>query len=327
MRVLITGAAGFLGRALVDACLQQGWEVRAAVRRHRGEPWPRGVEELVGDLTDQDFVQRSVSQVHGVIHAAARVTTTGSWEDFASVNVRATMALLQAARSAGVGTFVHVSSLSVYDVPADNSTLTENSSYESETNARGHYSRSKLAADRAVLWEARQGAPALVLRPGLLWGPGRQPPLARQIVAWRDWRFVLARKDYPLPLSHVRSVALAAVRGLEKGTVVTGRAFNVVDVHVPQKVWLDAYRELTGVRWRPVYLPVRLVAASARAVEGTLRLLGRRSPLTYHQVARATRRAYYECASAESLLGWQPRTTWREDLREVLQSLQSSRGE
>ncbi len=323
MKVLITGAAGFLGKALVDECLRCGWEVRASVHSRIDRPWPEVVEEIVGDLTDAEFVRQAVSQVHAVINAAARVSTMGSWEEFAAINVRAPIALLQAAQAAGARTFIHVSSLSVYDIPTDNYTVTETGPYESESKARGHYSRSKLAADRAILWEARRGAPALVLRPGLLWGPGRQPPLARQSVAWKGWRFVLARKDYPLPLSHVRSVALAAVRALEKSEAVIGRAFNLVDVHVPQKLWLDAYCELAGVRWRPVYLPVGLAAVSARAAEGLLGLLGRRSPVTYHQVARATRRAYYDCRNAERLLGWKPRPLWREDLREVLESVKS----
>lgn len=327
MKVLVTGAAGFLGRALVEECVRRGWEVRALVRRPGSHSWPERVEEFVGDLTEQECVQQCVPRVQGVIHAAARVSTVGSWEEFASVNVRATMALVEASQSAGVEAFVHVSSLSVYAIPNDNYTVNETAPYESESNARGHYSRSKLAADRAVLWEAKQGAPAVVLRPGLLWGPGRQPPLARQSVLWKRWRFVLARKNYPLPLSHVRSVASAAVRALEKGGAVAGRALNVVDAHVPQKLWLDKYRELTGAGWRPVYLPVGLIAWTARGLESALSFLGRRSPLTYHQVVRATRHAFYECTEAERLLGWKPRTQWQEDLREVLESLKSLRVE
>jgi len=323
VKVLVTGAAGFLGSALVEAFRGREWEVRAFVRPGRQRSWPEGVEEFVGDLCEVSCVRDAVAGTQAVVHAAARVSTTGTWEEFASINVRATMDLLQAARQAGVQRFVHMSSLSVVAVPRDGYTVIDESPYEDESRARGNYSRSKLAADRLALWEARQGAPVVVLRPGLLWGPGRRPPLARQSFLWKGYRFLLARPDYPLPLSHVRSVAQAAVCAVESGPEAVGRAFTVVDVHVPQQAWLEAYREAMGEWWRPVYLPVRLMELVARTAEVGFRILRRRPPVTAHQVARATYRAWYDCRSAQTVLGWQPRTDWRRDLQEVVESLKS----
>ena len=87
-------------------------------------------ERCVGDLRDTDALARAVDGVDWVIHAGARVSTSGPWEEFEAVNVRATEALIERAAAAGVRRVVHVSSLSVYAVPADGATITEDSAYD-----------------------------------------------------------------------------------------------------------------------------------------------------------------------------------------------------
>lgn len=321
MRVLITGAAGFLGSALVREAMSCGLAVRALTRSGAGRLGGEAIEVFEGDLCDPAVAPAALSGVDAVIHAAARVSTTGSWEEFAEINVRATARLLEQARLDGVRRFVHVSSLGVFDVPSDGAVITGSSPYEKETRARGHYSRSKLAADRLVLWEASRGAPAVVLRPGLLFGPTRHPPLARQVIRWRRWCFLLARPDYPLPLSHIDSVARAAVLALSAGEHVIGKAYTVVDAHAPQAAMVEIHQRATGATWRPVYLPVRMVAQAARVAERVLATVGKRSPITYHQVCRATFRAFYECSDAERDLGWRPREDWRQDVEQAIASV------
>ncbi len=321
MKVLITGAAGFLGQALVRTALAQGLSVRVLTRTPHEAFARMGLEVVVGDLVDPALPRVAVVGVDAVIHAAARVSTSGSWEEFAEVNIRATGRLLDASRLAGVRRFVHVSSLSVFDVPDDGAVITEASSYECESRARGHYSRSKLAADRLVLWEAKRGAPAVVLRPGLLFGPGRRPPLARQVIAWRRYRLLLARRDYPLPLSHVDSVAQAALLALNADERVIGRAYTIVDAHVPQSAMVEVQKRALGADWQAVYLPVRVVAGAAWIAERALALAGRRSPISYHQVCRATHRTFYDCSAAIRDLRWKPRESWRDDVQGAIASV------
>src|SRR5262249_14563899 len=242
-----------------------------------------GAEIVEGDISDDASVTAAVRGVDAVVHAAARVQTTGPWEAFAEANVRGTRRVIRAAQAAGVGRIIYISSLSVYAVPNDGVTITEDSPYESESDARGHYSRSKLAADRLALFEARLGAPVVVLRPGLLYGPGRRPPAARQSFDVKGFKLVLARPAYLLPLTHVDSVA-AAVHLALGCEAALGKAFTIVDENVRQSTHLESYRRASGERWRPLFLPVGLVAGAALVLERTLRVARRRSPVTYHQV-------------------------------------------
>lgn len=320
MKVLVTGANGFLGQAIVRRLLAEGWSVRAMLRPGRTLE-TANVEIVEGDLCDEASIGAAVQGVDAVVHCGARVATTGKWEEFAEANIRGTRRVIRAARAAGARRIVHISSLSVYDVPSDGVTITEDSPFESEANGRGHYSRSKLAADRLALWEGQHGAPVVVLRPGLLYGPGKRPPLARQTFNASRWKLILARPDYPLPFSHVDNVADAVVRAISAGDEVVGHAFTVVDANVPQRELTTEYRSLAGESWRPFYLPVDLVATAAWFAERILRLARRRSPVTYHQIRRATNRAWYDCSRAEQLLGWRPRIDVREGLTGAFASL------
>jgi nucleoside-diphosphate-sugar epimerase len=313
VKALVTGASGFLGRRVVRRLVQEGIAVRALSRPGRTLPI-EGVETFVGDLTDPDSVAAAVEGMDWVVHAGARVETSGSWEEFAEANVRGTQRVIRAARAAGVDRIVHVSSLSVYAVVADGVTVTEEDAYESEANARGFYSRSKLAADRLALFEAAAGSPVVVLRPGLLYGPGRRPSLARQSRQVNGVHLLLARSRYLLPLAFVDNVADAVLLAA-RAPQATGKAFTIVDENIEQAAYLALYRQAAGEDLRTMYLPVPLVVGAALVLERALRLLRRRSPITPYQVRRATDAAFFDCTRAREVLGWTPRVSVREGLR------------
>lgn len=313
-KLLVTGANGFLGARIVAAALRAGEDVRALTRAGRSENCA-SAEIFTGDLADEASLHAAMQGVDRVIHSAARVATTGAWEEFVEANVRGTRHVIQAARAAGVTSIVHISSLSVYAVDRDGITVTEDSPYESEADGRGMYSRSKLAADRLALYEARQGAPVVVLRPGLLYGPGKRPPLARQSFNANGFKLILARPGYLLPMTHVDNVADAALLAAGCRDAI-GLPFTIVDQNVRQDEYTALYRSASGATWRPVYLPVSAVALAAGFVERGLRLARRRSPVTAHQIRRATDSAFFDCTRAQTVLGWQPRIGLQQGLAE-----------
>src|SRR5437016_5928305 len=116
MKILVTGANGFLGRRIVHRLLEHGLAVRAFVRPGRSQ-YCRDAELFEGDVCDDAAVAAAVAGVDCVVHAAARVDTTGPWEAFAETNIRGTRRVIRAANAAGARRIVHLSSLSVYAVP------------------------------------------------------------------------------------------------------------------------------------------------------------------------------------------------------------------
>jgi nucleoside-diphosphate-sugar epimerase len=168
MKVLVTGATGFVGRAVVAALAADGDEVHAAVRHAPALPFPPGVAvALHGDLAEPLDWAPLLTGIDSVIHLAgiAHAGPGIAEERYDRVNHRATAVLADAARAAGVARFVFVSSIRAQTGPAADHVVTETD----EPRPTDSYGRSKLAAERAV---ARSGVPFTILRPVLVHGPG-----------------------------------------------------------------------------------------------------------------------------------------------------------
>jgi UDP-glucose 4-epimerase len=172
MRVLVTGATGFVGRAVVTALAADGEEVYAAVRTGGSDgplpPFPQGIGvarhgDLAGPVDWAPLLAGIDWVVHlaGIAHAGPGIAE----EHYDRVNHRATAALAKAARTAGVARLVFISSIRAQTGPAADHVVSE----RDEPRPTDPYGRSKLAAERAV---ARSGVPFTILRPVLVYGPG-----------------------------------------------------------------------------------------------------------------------------------------------------------
>jgi nucleoside-diphosphate-sugar epimerase len=317
MRALVTGAAGFLGASVVRRFRSEGVIVRALLRPG-GAQHTDADEVVAADLRSIESLPGAFADVDWVVHAGARVSTTGNWEEFESTNVTATGAVIRMATAAGAKRVVHVSSLSVYAVPHDGAVIREDDAYDDGAGERGFYARSKQAADRLAMDAIRDGAPVSVVRPGLLYGPGRVLPLGRRVIRAGRFLVVLASRGYLLPLAYVDNVA-DAIYLAASGDRAEGRAYTIVDEHVTQREHLETFRELSGDRRIPLYPPLGFVRAAAGAVERAAGLVGRRSPVTRHQVERTLRSATFDAQRAREELGWKPNVSVREAMRRTLE--------
>jgi len=174
MRVLVTGATGFLGSWVIRALIQAGDEPLALVRRGSGREGLRGlaVRTIEGDVLDRASVESAVKLVGAVIHLAGLVSLRRrDHEALVRVNVDGTRNVLEAAAARGLRS-LHTSTIGTIGLTDEPVVLDEGSRISPDQAAAYPYAASKLAAEDIALRLARAGADVVVLNPGLLLGPG-----------------------------------------------------------------------------------------------------------------------------------------------------------
>lgn len=320
LRILVTGATGFLGGAAVHALLQAGHQVRATGRdREKG----RALERLGAffhpvDLRDLSTVAPLLDGVDAALHCAARSTLWGNWKDFVTDNVDVSATLARACSERGVR-LVHVSTPSVYNATGLSLNIPESTPVGPHFDSR--YARSKYLAELQV----RAALPdATILRPRGIYGPGDPsivPKLARALQSGHLPR--LTRHEVHTELTHVRNVAHAARLALERPAP---GVFNVTDgVTIPLWATIDRLADTLSVPRPQRSLPPRLVEAAAALLEAAyhLRPGHPEPPLTASGVRLLTRGLTLDLTRARTILGYVPPVHPNDGLQDALQRLRT----
>lgn len=264
-RVLVTGATGAVGPAVVRALQERGWEVRALVR-HDPPAGLLGDAQLVrGDLRDRASLEHAVEGVDAVVHAAALLHLPFAGpehdSDFRALNVEATRALVEAARGKR---FVFFSTIVVY---GSGGPFTE----ESPVAPANMYARTKVEAERIVL-----AAGGTVLRLSAVYGRRTKGNYATLIRAIERGRFIpIGPGLNHRTLVHDSDVAQATLLALESADAA-GKIYNVTDgtTH-PLHAIIDAIARAVGRKPPRGRIPLLLMRAGAMLVPKLRRLLGK----------------------------------------------------
>jgi nucleoside-diphosphate-sugar epimerase len=276
VKLLVTGANGFLGTALVQALLARGERdircfVRLGGRTNRLESisarYPAAkVEIFAGNLASRGDVGRALTDVDVVYHLAA--TMRGAPADVFKGCVVNSERLIEGIKTAGRGVkVVLVSSFGVYgagDAPGTR-LLTEESPIEPYPERRDVYSHAKIWQEK-LFWEARSklGLPLVVARPGVVYGP-RGAPISSRVGISLFGLFANLGGDNILPLTYVDNCAEAIVQIGREGR--DGEVYNVIDDDLPScSQYLHRYRRDVK-RLRTVRLNYRLLYALSKLVE------------------------------------------------------------
>src|SRR4051812_17154279 len=223
MRVLVTGASGFVGAAVCRQLRDAGHDVAALVRRPGSEP--EGTVAVAGDLTGGDAELAAAvagAAPAAVVHLAAEIASQRDAARIAAVNVEGTRRLVEACRALDAPPRLVFTS-TVVTGDAHGALLTEDAPLPVTTA----YGRSKQEGERLVLGS---GLPAVVLRPSHVYGPGGW--YVDELIARlrRPGRFaVIGRGDNLWDVVHVDDVAAACVAAVERGPA--GAVLHVADDH------------------------------------------------------------------------------------------------
>jgi len=311
--VLVTGGTGFLGRHLVRELQAVGATVRGLSRSPASDAslLAQGVEPVRGDLAEPDGLANAVAAgTAAVFHTAADTSTwSRQRERQARINVEGTRALAAASLRAGVGCFVHTSSVSSFSHLV-HGTLTE------DTPRRGgeswiNYERTKFLGEEAVRSAMRDGLPAVVCHPAHILGPGDTHNWST-LVALIDQRKLPGAPPGSGAFADAREIARAQVVAWQRGRV--GHSYLMGGEHVR---FLDLVARIGAALGRPVpgrATPAMVLKAYAHVLAGIASLRGREPQMTpeaatftCHDLAvdssKAVRELDYRITPIDTLLG------------------------
>lgn len=316
MKVLATGASGFLGRAVVRALQQAGHDVRTLQRRPSGVA---GAEDHLGSVTDPDATAAAVEGVDAVVHMAAKVSLAGDPAEFHAVNVEGTRTLLDAATAAGVTRIVHVSSPSV--AHAGHALQGVGAEPADPAGARGEYARTKAEAELLALGRAGDAASLVVIRPHLVWGPGDTQLIARVLDRARRGRLPLLNGGTALiDSTYVDNAASGIAAALARVDDVSGRAYVLTNGE-PRPVGdlLAGICRASGVRPPRFSVPARVAVAAGALVERVwaVRPGQDEPPMTRFLAEQLSTAHWFDQTEIRRDLHWTPAVSIDEGLRRL----------
>ena len=277
---------------------------------------------MSGSLNDLEACRQLVANAPVGLHIASSLS--GSAAALFSTNVVATRTLLRAVREHPCGRFVLVSSIAVYGTShlKGGAILDESVPLDPKPHNRDPYTFSKITQEQ-VCWDARAdwGLPLVVVRPGMIYGPGRECLSARVGIKVGP---ILVRMGghQPLPYTYVDNCADALVRTVT-APAIDGESFNVTDDELPTGAQLIREQRKRVGPVRTIVLPLWSVAPLARVYTAYSNFSNGQLPpiLTPYRANASWNSLRYSNAKAKTRLGWRCDVSLAAGLTATLDSL------
>jgi len=346
--ILVTGAGGFVGRHLIKSLIERGYQVFALVRQNTDTSTLKevGVSMIFGDLRVEGAVQLP-DGIETIVHLAS--TMKGPWEEYLESTVRGTERLLQAAAHKNVKRFIYMSSISVYEtLSVKSATITEDSPLIKKDLSL--YERSKIEAEKVVEEFIKKGMNCLILRSGVIYGPGGTlfpSRLGLSLGAKRFW--LIGSGKNRIPLVYIENLVEAILKSIQidmsiiaspegakqslveiasspneklgapRNDVVFKHIFNIVDdQNISQNDYLAAIKNSVC----PDLSIVRNsypVAAGVSALLGLLlKLIKKANPFRKIYLNICVKQLNYSNEKAKIIFGWRPPVSGPDALKKTM---------
>lgn len=307
MKVLLTGATGFVGSAVLRRLLRDLHQVRVLVRHgsDRTNLQDLNVQVIEGDLNQPASLVHACDGCDALFHVAADYRLWAPRpEELYQTNVEGTRALMEAAKQACIPRILYTSSVATLGIPGDGRPGDENTPVGLD-DMIGHYKRSKFLAETLVRQMAAEGLPVVIVNPSTPIGPRDIKPtptgrIVRDAMAGRLPAYV----DTGLNVVHVDDVAEGHWLAFERGQI--GERYVLGGHNLSLHELLVQIADIVGrapPRWR---LPHSVVMPIAHVAQAWARLTRTRPIATVEEVHMSKKHMFFSSAKAERELGYAP---------------------
>ena len=325
MKILITGAGGFLGQHTAKLLLAKGHEVYNFSRSNHPALTALGVESFCGDLQNYDDVLKAVSNVDAVFHMASKVGMWGNYADYYAVNVVGTQNIIKSCQESGVEKLVYTSTPSVVFGKDDLINADETQPYP--TAYLTHYAQTKSIAEQELLAANSSNLFTVALRPHLIFGPGDPHLIPRLIEKTRQGKLRQVGDGTNLvDIIYVENAAAAHVQAFEHlgtGSKVNGNAYFIAQ-EKPVQLWSFIGDILAGSDLSLTKRPISAGVAYGlgAVIEGVFKVFGLKNepPMTRFISLQLSKSHYFSHAKAKSDFNYSPEINVEEAVRRTIGS-------
>jgi nucleoside-diphosphate-sugar epimerase len=315
--LLITGATGLVGQNLARRAADAGYNVLAMVRANsdRGALDGVPVRFVEGDLSKPETLPAALADADVVVNAAAHVGDWGPPEKYRAINVVALEHMLIAVERQGrLRRWIQISSQGVYPkghhFGTDETVPPDLSSFDGYTQTKAE---SEVVVNRHV---KEHGLPAVILRPGFIYGPGERHALTRVVEKIQTGKMkLLGPGDRLLNNTYVGNLCDAIMLAIEKPGI-DGETFNIRDERlVTREEFVHTIADYLQKPY-PRHVPERIARIAVGPIEAIARLRGRQTPplLTRAQIKFLTLNLDFSIEKAKRVLGYRPKVDFREGI-------------
>jgi len=303
MRCFVTGAAGFIGNALVKRLVKEGYKVRALVHKTKPKNYEKKAEYINGNISDIESIKSFLKDIDFVFHCAAIVKDYGPRKNFYKVNLDATKNLANVCEEIGIKKFVFLSHIN----------------YESEKNT-GHYSITKTLAEKYLLEKYRKNKfPVVIIRPGNVYGPGATTWVLRPIRSIQKNRITLVDHGNGIFLhTYIDNLSDVLISVIKKPEL-SGETIDITDGD-NNTTWKEYFNSLAKIAGKPK-IEKNMSKNTALFVGKTMMILNKlfriKPWVTPMAVNVLTNQNKVSIEKARSLLDYKPKIDFEKGMKQV----------
>ncbi len=319
-KVLVTGGGGFLGNAIIRKLVEQGQQVWNFSRHSYPDLEALGVQQIQGDLSDKNAVEKALSGMDIVYHVAAKPGVWGTYDEYYKPNVLGTRNVIHACKKNNIKNLIYTSSPSVIFTGKDMEGVDESIPYPEKTHT--HYTQTKTIAEKDVREAAKQGLNTIILRPHLIWGPGDPHLVPRVIQRSRKLVRVGSRNSLvdTIYIDNAADAHILAAKKLKENPLLSGKVY-FISQDEPIPIWDMINGILNAAGLPPITrtLPLRAVWTIGAILEFfyTVFRISGEPKMTRFVANELGTSHWFDISAAKKDLGYSPQISTEEGFRRL----------
>lgn len=303
MKCFVTGAAGFIGDALVKRLIDEGYEVKALLHKSKPKKQVKKAKYVYGDISDINSIKSYIEDIDFVFHCAAVVNDYGPKKNFYKINLEGTRNLVDISLESGIKKFIFLSHIR----------------YE-KGKKYSYYRETKALAEQYLLEKFKQkGFPVVIIRPGNVYGPGSHLWVLRVLNSIRENRITLIDKGNGIFLhTYIDNLSDAIIKAIKKPKAL-GKSIDITDGD-NTITWGKYFNDLAKIAGEPKIkrnLSKRTAFFVSKLMMFLNKITGIEPWVTPMAVQALTNQHKVTIESAKRILGYEPKINYQEGMKQV----------